>query len=257
MTATDKVPSLSAQASTELVSRAMFLGRQAFKANATTHRLSRILNEFTDKAATHNANPIWNDTGKLQHIRKDAEGYARQLGLAKAAVGRHRNVPAQARGELVTKAFEPWKDDNAAPEIRAVLRQMAHGEVVKLASSDPRVLAAIVLSPPILHKVQPDAIEHLVDAHLANHHAAELKKVAALQEGADIASAMLNVAMGTFRDALCFGTAKQFDDFMSDHGPSANDVAKEAAGDVPSGVRKLGTDSLSIFNSDIAKNEAA
>ena len=252
------IPSLTNQASAELVSRARFLGLKAHKANASTHRLARILGEFSDKVTAHQSHPHLNDAGKLVAIRKDAEGYARQLELARAAVERHRAAPAQARAELVTKSFEPWKDDLAGSEIRQVLRTMSHGEAVKLAASDPRILAAIVLSPPILHKVEAGALEHLVGAHLATNHAADLKKIEALEEGANIAAAMLDVAMSTFRDALKFGTTKQFDDFLSAHAPEPDDIAKEAAGGVPTGVRKLGmTESLAIFNSDVAMNEAA
>jgi hypothetical protein len=253
-----KVPSLIEQASNELVSRGRFIGRKAPKQIATVHRLDRIVREFSAKVDEHNAHPHLNPVGKLAAIHKDAESFIRQLGLARAAVERHQNAPAEARAALVRTAFEPWKNDNAAPEIRAVARTMSVGEIMKLAAADARVAAALINSPSILHKLPGDAVEHLTTAYLQANHAAELQKIETVREAVDVASSMLDVALSTFRSALKLPSEHAFQQTLEKFGPTPDDIAKEAAGTMPSGVRSLGmSESIAIFNSDCAQSEAA
>jgi hypothetical protein len=114
--------------------------------------------------------------------------------LSEAGIKRNRAAQKSERTALEQKAFEPYRSDAMGAEIRAALKALPHGEKIKLAADDPRILAALVTAPPIVHGVTPDAITHLVQRHLETNHATEIKKLDAKDEALNVADASLRVA---------------------------------------------------------------
>ena len=248
----------------EMDTRAKNVARLAPRAAAVTLRLTRLASEIAAVPARHAGNTKFSAEGRRDLVRADLEKIAPKFGLAKAAVERNRAAISTNCTTLEKSAFSKSEADPMGPEIRGMLRTLGHGKAVQEASKSPQVLAAIVNAPIMLHGVARDAVQHLVDAHLAAHHASEVARLEAQAEACTIAESTLQTVTHIFSDAGAFTIAGDFagtralDSFLSEHAPSANDLAAEAAGGLAAGGRKIGmTDSFQLIMSDALENEPA
>jgi hypothetical protein len=243
---------------TEIAGRATNVGRLAPRSAATALRLNRIITDIDSSRAKHSANNTFSAQGQRDLIKKDLEKIAPRLGLTKAAAIRNRDAIANNRAALEKEALSKYESDAIAGEIRAMLRTLTHGQAVQEASKDPRVLAAIVNGPVMLHGVEPRAVAHLVQGHLESHHQKGLEKLAAQEEACAASEAALEIATNLFIEAGQFPTGKAFQDFLQDHAPTPADIKAEANGGVASGQPKLSmTDSFQLINSDAMTDQPA
>jgi hypothetical protein len=236
----------------DLRSRAL---RQVLPAPATTAHALRLLSvaaQATAALAKHAADPHLNPAGQKAKTRTDMAKVALRLAMSEEGIKREKAAAKSGREALEQKAFEKYKGDVAAPEIRAALHKLPHGEKIKLAADDPRILAALLDVPPVVHGVSPDALAHLVQGHLETNHAADIKKLDAKAEALDVADAALRVTKETIFEAGGFAHAKDYEDWLAMHGtPGKLDLEAEAAGRAAHGhVAWTMTESFELTNSD-------
>jgi hypothetical protein len=236
----------------DLHSRAL---RHVLPAPATTAHALRLLSvaqQATAALAKHASDPHLNFAGQKAKTRTDLTKVATRLALAEQGIERERAAAKSGRDALEQKAFEKYRGDVAAPEIRAALSKEPHGEKIKLAAADPRILAALLNVPAIVHGVAPDALAHLVQGHLETNHAPALKKLDAKAEALTTADACLRVARETLFEVGGFAHAKDFDDWRAAHGtPGKLDLDAEAAGRTAHGHAAWSmSESFELTNSD-------
>jgi hypothetical protein len=248
---------------TDMNARAKAVARLAPKAAATALRLTSLLPEIAAAPAKHAADKRFTDIAKRDLTRSELAKLAPKINLCRAAVARNRDAIPVAGADLEKSAFSKYESDPMAVEIRQVLRTMKHGDIVKLASADPKVLGAIVSAPEFLHGVKRDAVDHLVDKHLATHHPREVAKIEAMKEAVNVSEGILKTATNLFSDAGSFTQAGVFgtaavDKFLAEHAPSKADLDAEAAGGVAKGQRKISmVDSFDLIMSDALMGEPA
>jgi hypothetical protein len=188
----------------------------------------------------HAGNRHLSPVGIAENTRADLTKLAKRFALSERGVERDRAARKSDRAALEQKAFEQYRADAMGPEIRAALKALPHGAKIKLAAEDPRILGALVVVPPIVHGVVPQALESLVQSHLEKHHAADLKMLEAKDEAIVTAEASVRVARDTLYQVGGFPHGKALADWLYEHGnPSAADLEHEAAGRAVPGMPKF------------------
>ena len=215
----------------ELHSRAL---RNVLAAPATTAHALRLLSvsTITRVEQQRNAsNKHLSAEGQAARTREAMAKVALRYSLSKVGIERERASRKSERDALERRAFDPYRADTMGAEIRAALKGLPHGEKIRLAAEDPRILAALIVAPPIVHGVAPEALGHLVQGYLEKNHAADLKRLAAKDEALAAADASLHVATDTLYQAGGFPHARAFGDWLAATAtPTAQALEAEAAG---------------------------
>jgi hypothetical protein len=161
----------------ELRNRALRSKSQVIAAPLTTAHALRALNvaeAIRDEHTKNLENKYLSPAGQADATRKFMAKAALRFSLSQRGIEHERSSLKTERQKLEQRAFEPYRADVWGPQICAAIKDVPHGQAVKLAAEDPRVLAALVMAPRIVHGVAPEALSHLVQAHLQQHHSADL-----------------------------------------------------------------------------------
>jgi hypothetical protein len=230
--------------------------RQVNYAPATTVQSLRLLTVAEAVRAEHTKNAAdkhLSQTGQTAKTRAAIVKLAQRVALSEKGIERERAARKSDRDATEQKVFEKYHADAMGPEIRAALKPMMHGEKIKLAAEDPRILAALVVAPSVVHGIAPDALAHLIQRHLEQHHPADLKRLDAKDEAIVVADSALRVTREILHKAGGFEHQKVLDDWIVEHGtPSELTLQAEAAGRAGHGQPAWSmTESFDVAGTDV------
>jgi hypothetical protein len=239
-------------AAKELRDRALRYVLAAPAATAHTLRALSVVESVHTERTKNSRDPHLSDAGRLAKTRAALPPLARRYALSTAGVEREKAALKSDRAALEKKAFEKFSNDGLGSEIRAALKALPHGEKLKLAAEDPRILAALASAPPIVTGVTSDALAHIVQGYLERNHAPTLAKLDAKGEAIEVAEAALQITRNSLHEAGGFPHAQALNVWLAENAtPDALALGAEANGKAPTGHRAWTMDeSIQLTNTD-------
>ena len=233
-------------ASEDIRTRVLASAKSASRAHkvVTAHalRLLNVANELTADGATHRANRHLSDAGKRAKMMDSADKVSRQFVLSQIGIAHAKAARKPMVDELATKALEPFRGDAMSAEIRAAIKPLTQADKIKLAENDPRILAALVEVPPIVHGMPQATVQALIQGYLEKNHTEEWEKAGDQDKAADevfaCAEAAIQIAQSTLWNNCEFTSSEAFRRWRDDESryPSAAQMVAETTGKAAPGT---------------------